>query len=96
MKTINERDVVKAMKLRVKEFGGEMRKVRWEGRKNAPDWLIMMPGDEDFGGLSFFAEFKKPGEEPTPAQLREINRMRNCGLRVLVISTLKQVEEIVL
>lgn len=40
-----ERDIEKRLVQRVKELGGEVRKVKWIGRSGAPDRLLMLPGD---------------------------------------------------
>lgn len=38
-----EREVEAYLKKRVEALGGEVRKVQWVGRKNAPDRLVMLP-----------------------------------------------------
>lgn len=65
-----EREVKAYLLKRVKELGGEARKVRWEGRRNAPDWRVMIPGHQPF-----WLELKAMGEKPTAAQTREAQRM---------------------
>lgn len=61
---------------RVKRLGGEVRKVKWIGRSNAPDRLVLLTF------VAAFVELKRPGERPTKAQAREHQRLRRCGLRV--------------
>lgn len=73
-KKILERDVVEYCQKRIAAYGGEMRKVKWEGRRSAPDWLILVKG------RAVFVEFKRPGKHPTAAQQRELDRLRNSGL----------------
>ena len=41
---IPERDVVDYLKKRVEQEGGDLRKCKWEGRRNAPDWFVMLHG----------------------------------------------------
>lgn len=38
-----KREIEKYLRDRVKELGGEVRKVRWVGRNGAPDRLVMLP-----------------------------------------------------
>lgn len=40
---MRERDIEKHLVQRVKELGGEVRKVKWIGRRGAPDRLVMLP-----------------------------------------------------
>jgi hypothetical protein len=86
---------------RVKELGGEVRKVQWIGRKGAPDRLVMLPAMTDFSApvvyhypRAIWVELKAPGEKAKPHQHREHERMRAMGQRVVVIGTIEQVEEL--
>lgn len=47
---LKERDIKKYLVQRVKALGGELRKVAWEGRANAPDWVVMLPWRAIGGG----------------------------------------------
>lgn len=59
---------------------GEIRKVQWQGRAGAPDWLVML-----WGG-ALFVETKAPGEVPRRSQIVEFRRIyRASGIPVLVI-----------
>lgn len=97
----HERDVVKYLSKRVKQMGGEARKVRWEGRNSAPDWLVMLPAiqhpgviDLDAPGRTIWIELKAPGKKPTAAQAREHERMRKMGQRVEVVDSFERVDEV--
>ena len=69
-----------AMRQAVIRLGGEIRKVQWQGRVGAPDWLVMI-----FGG-AVFVETKAPGEFPRCSQIVEFRRIyRASGIPVLVI-----------
>lgn len=72
----------------VKELGGECRKVKWVGRKGAPDRLVMLPN------VSFWVELKATGEKTKPHQLREHSRMRAMGLQVEIIDSIERVAEV--
>lgn len=64
-KALNERDIAAYLRKRVAEIGGIYRKVSWEGRSDAPDYLIMA------NGLFAFVETKAPGKKPRASQMRE-------------------------
>jgi len=103
---IRERDIERHLVRRVKELGGEVRKVKWIGRTGAPDRLVMLPArpwvDVVFGiprdkmkpPVSWWVELKAPGKKPEPHQAREHARMRRMGQRVVVIDSIEGVEEL--
>jgi hypothetical protein len=68
--------------------GGECRKLRWIGRNGAPDRIVM------FNGQAIFIELKAPGEKCRPHQIREHERMRSMGQRVVVVDSFEGVDEI--
>lgn len=72
----------------VKALGGEVRKVKWIGRRGAPDRLVMLPG------RAMFVELKAPGEKAKPHQKREHERMRRMGQRVEVIDSIDGIEAV--
>jgi hypothetical protein len=74
---------------RVKELGGEVRKVKWIGRHGAPDRLVMLPNT---ARSALWVELKAPGEKAKPHQVREHDRMRAMGQRVVVIDSIEGVE----
>lgn len=85
-----ERDLRKALLKRVKELGGEVRKVSWVGRRSAPDELVTIPGC-----VPFLIELKAEGKEPTTAQWREIDYLREAGFEVAWANTMYMFEEAV-
>jgi hypothetical protein len=74
---------------RVRLAGGEVRKVRWVGRRGAPDRFIMLPN------RIVWVELKAPGKAAQPYQLREHERMRRYGLDVVVIDSIEAIEKLV-
>lgn len=84
---VKERDVAKHLKVVVKGLGGEVRKVRWEGRAHAPDYLVMLPG------RSIWVETKRPGEEARAGQAREHVRMQRSRMTVNVLNTIEAIDE---
>ena len=56
-----------------------VRKVRWEGRRHAPDRVFAR---KDRGTV--YIEFKRPGEKPRTGQLSEHRKMRAAGMEVHV------------
>ena len=103
-----ERDIERHLVRRVKELGGEVRKVQWIGRRGAPDRLVMLPAQmtqarTHAGGArahclrpeqTIWVELKAPGVKPEAHQLREHKRMRRMGQRVVVIDSIEGVEEL--
>lgn len=96
-----ERDIERHLVKRVKELGGEVRKVQWVGHSGAPDRLVMLPATEFLHPRTIWVELKNPGtvahfpgSPHERAQHREHERMRAMGQRVEVIGTIEQVEEL--
>lgn len=80
MTTTPEGRVSAALRQVVINYGGEIRKVQWQGRVGAPDWLVMM------FGCALFVETKATGARPRKSQLVEFGRIeRASGIPVLVI-----------
>lgn len=63
------------------DAGLTIRKLRWEGRVGAPDYVILA------SGRAFFVETKAPGEKPRPSQLAEFARLEKSGFPVAVVDT---------
>ena len=94
---MRESDIEDHLVKRVRELGGEVRKVKWIGRVGAPDRLVMLPFEARAGRTADFTiwvELKAPGEKARPSQVREHERMRAMGQRVLVIDSIEGVEEL--
>lgn len=72
----------------VKKLGGEIRKVKWIGRRHAPDDRVMLPDN------CFWAEVKAPGERLRAGQAREHARMKKMGERVEVIDSIEDVDRL--
>lgn len=75
-----EGELEKYLFKRVKRLKGETRKVKWIGRRNAPDRLIWTLDI----GTAIFVELKAPGEKATRAQKREHKRLNKMGFYVAV------------
>lgn len=90
MTTIPEGRVSAALRQAVINCGGEIRKVQWQGRVGAPDWLVMI-----LGGV-VFVETKAPGEVPRRSQIVEFRRIyRASGIPVLVIDRAEDAIDII-
>ncbi len=74
---------------RVLELKGEIRKVKWIGRRNAPDRFVCIPGRP-----AFLVECKAPGHKPRIGQQREIDRLRMLGMRVEVVDNMHAIDQI--
>ena len=107
---MRERDIERHLVKRVKELGGEVRKVAWIGRRDAPDRFVMLPRlvhsnpwepHRETLAKTIWVELKNPKTIVTfPAnahersQAREHERMRALGQRVEVIGTIEQIEDL--
>ncbi|MBT9467113.1 VRR-NUC domain-containing protein [Hydrogenophaga sp.] len=82
---------------RVKALGGEVRKVQWIGRRGAPDRLVMLPTSPHrhvWAAGTIWVELKAPGLKAETHQVREHERMRCMGQRVVVIDSIEAVEKL--
>lgn len=90
MTTTPEGRVSAALRQEVIKAGGEIRKVQWQGRVGAPDWLVMA-----WGG-AVFVETKAPGEVPRASQIVEFRRLYHAsGIPVLVLDRAADAVEVV-
>lgn len=100
--------IEKRLKDRVKETGGEIRKLKWIARNGAPDRFVfypprlavecrsathVIPGETC--PVFAFVEVKREGEEPTPQQRREHERLRAAGFKVYVVDSFESVESVI-
>jgi len=83
---MKEREVSRYLNLRVKQLGGGIRRVKWIGRNNAPDKLVM------FQGAHGWVEEKRTDKEAEAAQAREHRRMRAAGMVVRVVASDEDVD----
>lgn len=84
---MRERDIERHLVERVKALGGEVRKVKWIGRRGAPDRIVMLPD-----GVLHWVELKRPGGTAEAHQAREHARMLRMGQRVLVLNTVEKID----
>jgi len=89
---VRESDIEGYFTKRVKALGGEVRKLRWIGRRGAPDRLAFVPRGDKW--LVLWVEFKAPGKKPTILQEREHARLRKAGQAVAVIDSMLGVDMI--
>jgi hypothetical protein len=88
---MRESEIENYLVTKVREKGGEVRKVKWLGRNGAPDRLVMLKGIHNH---TVWVELKAEGLAAlfphTPherQQHREHERMRAMGQRVVVIDS---------
>lgn len=72
---------------RVKAAGGKARKVVWQGRRGAPDWLVWWPGPR-----AAFIELKSDDGSLSKLQEHEIRLLRDDGWTVFVCSTEDEID----
>lgn len=94
---VREAVVEKAHTERVKAAGGISFKFVSPARRSVPDRLDLLPIPhavrELIGRYVCFTECKRPGEVPTPSQLREHQLLRSMGYRVDVVDEVKPTEK---
>lgn len=71
----------------VKKHGGFIRKAQWAGRRGCPDRFVAFANGEHG-----FIEVKAPGVKLDPHQAREVERLRNSGVRVGVVDNYDAVD----
>ena len=92
---MRERDVKAYFLKRVKDLGGEARKMRWEGRTAAPDWLVLFPRPIFQGGpWLFFVELKRPKKGAEALQAEEHDILRRFGATVFVLDSPEAIDEV--
>ncbi len=91
----NEADVERYLGHRVGVKGGSMRKVEWQGRRSAPDQMVLLPA----AGEHFMVECKGPGLAATfpknaheRAQAREHLELRAAGVKVHIVDSYESVD----
>lgn len=78
-----EGKIVQDIRKWIKSMGGQVRKCSWEGRRGAPDLLIMIKGHHHW------LEVKSAKGELTLLQRAEIGLMRQNGCSVDVVRSLE-------
>lgn len=79
---MRERDIEKHLVDCAKRAGAEIRKVKWIGRRGAPDRKLM------HRALGCWVELKAPDKDLDDHQVREIIRMREMGEKVMVFNSI--------
>lgn len=88
MSDILEREIEGHLVRRVLAIGGVIRKVKWIGRRGAPDRVVLFRGP-------VFVELKRPGQDLDPHQYREHARLRRHGVCVRMLSTFQEVDDFI-
>lgn len=80
---MRESEIEKYLVKRVKELGGEVRKIKFLDRRGCPDRLVLLPSSEPW-----FIELKAPGKKLEKHQKREHKRLSSAGALVKTIDTI--------
>jgi hypothetical protein len=99
-RVVTEKDVTNYFRKRIRECGGLLRKVKWEGLSNCPDQYVSIPpsvqrilgGLRTSAGWQGFVELKRPGEEPREGQLREMQRLQDHGTNCVWLSSYDEID----
>lgn len=79
---LREKDIELNLIKKVKQVGGIAYKFVSPGRIGVPDRIVLLPNGE-----VIFVECKAPGQKPRSSQLREHERIRALGRRVVIIDS---------
>jgi len=82
-----EKDIEKALVLRVKSLGGLCEKFTSPGRRSVPDRIVTLPNN-----CIIFVELKAPNKKPSELQERDHERRRELGCDVRVIDSMGAVD----
>jgi hypothetical protein len=88
---MRESDVEKYFVKQCEAQGWGVRKLKWIGRGDAPDRVVMM----NYPRRTVWVELKAPGEKPRPSQAKEHGWMVSKGQDVHVIDTVEGVDQFV-
>jgi len=83
---MRESNIREALTARIKSYGGEERALKYLGRNNCPDVLVLL------SSRHLLVETKRPKKKATEAQAREHDRLRRAGFHVFVITTLEELD----
>lgn len=96
MASETEKAVEKYLRQKVLDVGGQCYKWTSPNRRGVPDRIVIFPPFISKGqGAVWFIEVKKPNEEPTSAQKREMIRLAKLGQLVGVIDSKNGVDQFI-
>lgn len=85
---MRESQIEKYLVSEVKKLFGEIRKVKWIGRRYAPDRLVWIPG----WTFPKMPELKAPGESLKEGQKREHKRLKKMGIKCCKLDSFMDVD----
>jgi hypothetical protein len=83
------------LKRRVRETAGEYRRLKWIGRKGAPDCFVWWPETDRCELVTAFIEVKRQDGDLRIHQEREIGRMSDGGIKVFVVQSQSEVDGLI-
>jgi hypothetical protein len=85
-----EREIEKKVCDYAKSVGFEVYKFSSPNRVGVPDRLFVAPHQR-----AFWIEFKREGGKPTPVQMRECRKLRDCGFDVYLVDSVEDGKAVV-
>jgi hypothetical protein len=85
-KVIRESVVEKHLVSRIASLGGMTRKLKWVGKRGAPDRLVILHGHV------YFIELKRPKGTPDPLQVLELARINNHGGTAITLDSVEAID----
>ena len=83
------------LKSQVLRHGGRYRKLKWIGRKGAPDCFLWWPETERNSLLVALCEVKTVEGKLSPHQTYEIERLTKDGFEVFVVRSKSDVDQLI-
>jgi len=87
---MQESNLEKTFRLKVKKYGGKAFKFTSPGKRGVPDRLVLLPE-----GRAIFVEMKAPGKPLEPLQKKRANELRALGFKVYKIDSISDIENFV-
>lgn len=87
---MRESKIERYLNKRVASLGGISIKIKFHGRRNCPDRLVLFPPH-----VYFTVETKAPGKKPSKAQDREHKKLNKFGATVFAPNTLEGVDAVI-
>ena len=91
MSTLREAAVEDHLVKLAKAAKGFCRKLKWIGRRGAPDRFLTLPAPHPRRGM-WLVELKRPGGVLEEHQAREHKRLREAGVNVVVLDSIEAID----
>lgn len=84
---MNEVDIERRLKLRIKQMGGMALKLVSPGNAGVPDRLVLFKGAK-----AIFVELKAPGKKPRMLQVKRRKQIEELGFKVYTVDSYEDID----